>query len=46
VQIAAYLGKSERFDRAIAAFADAYADQIERDHVALCNAVKLGKVAG
>jgi uncharacterized protein (DUF2252 family) len=46
VQIAAYLGKSERFDRAIAAFAEAYADQIERDHAALCKAVKSGKVAG
>ena len=44
VQIAAYLGKSERFDRAIAAFAQAYADQIERDHAALCAAVKSGRV--
>jgi hypothetical protein len=46
VQIAAYLGKSERFDVAIADFAKAYADQIERDHAALCAAVKSGKVAG
>jgi uncharacterized protein (DUF2252 family) len=46
VQIAAYLGKSERFDGAIADFAKAYADQIERDHAALCAAVKSGKVAG
>jgi uncharacterized protein (DUF2252 family) len=46
VQIAAYLGKSERFDGAIAEFARAYADQIERDHAALCAAVKSGKVAG
>jgi uncharacterized protein (DUF2252 family) len=46
VQIAAYLGKSERFDGAIAAFAEAYADQIERDHAALRAAVKSGKVAG
>jgi uncharacterized protein (DUF2252 family) len=46
VQIAAYLGKSERFDGAIAEFAKAYADQIERDHAALCAAVKSGKVAG
>jgi len=46
VQIAAYLGKSERFDGAIAAFAEAYADQTERDHAALCAAVKTGKVPG
>jgi uncharacterized protein (DUF2252 family) len=46
VQIAAYLGKSERFDGAIAAFAEAYADQIERDHATLCKAVKSGRVAG
>jgi len=45
VQIAAYLGKSERFDRAVADFAQAYADQNERDHTALCAAVKSGRVA-
>src|SRR5215217_4727246 len=44
VQIAAYLGKSERFDGAIANFAAAYADQTERDHAALCAAVKSGRV--
>src|ERR687897_883742 len=32
VQIAAYLGKSERFDRAIADFARANADQTEQTH--------------
>jgi uncharacterized protein (DUF2252 family) len=46
VQIAAYLGKSERFDGAIADFAEAYADQNERDHAALCAAVKSGKIPG
>jgi hypothetical protein len=45
VQIAAYLGKSERFDHAIADFAVAYADQTERDHAALRAAVKSGRVA-
>jgi uncharacterized protein (DUF2252 family) len=45
VQIAAYLGKSERFDVAIADFAEAYADQTERDHAALCAAVESGRVA-
>jgi uncharacterized protein (DUF2252 family) len=44
VQIAGYLGKSERFDGAIADFAQAYADQTERDHAALCAAVKSGRV--
>jgi uncharacterized protein (DUF2252 family) len=45
VQIAGYLGKSERFDVAIADFAKEYADQTERDHAALCAAVKSGRVA-
>jgi uncharacterized protein (DUF2252 family) len=45
VQIAGYLGKSERFDRAIADFAKGYADQTERDHAALCAAVKSSRVA-
>ncbi len=44
IQIAAYLGKSERFDNAIADFGEAYADQTERDHAALCAAVKSGRV--
>jgi uncharacterized protein (DUF2252 family) len=44
VSIAAYLGKSERFDVAIADFAESYADQTERDHAALCAAVKAGRV--
>jgi uncharacterized protein (DUF2252 family) len=45
VQIAGYLGKSDRFDRSVADFAEAYADQNERDHAALCAAVKAGRVA-
>ena len=44
VQVAAYLGKSDRFDRAVADFAVAYADQNERDHAALCAAVKSGRL--
>jgi uncharacterized protein (DUF2252 family) len=44
VQVAAYLGKSERFDVAIADFAKEYADQAERDHAALCAAVKSGRL--
>jgi uncharacterized protein (DUF2252 family) len=46
VQIAAYLGRGERFDGAIADFAKGYADQTERDHAALCAALKSGRVAG
>jgi len=44
VQIAAYLGKSDRFDRAVADFAVAYANQTERDHAVLCAAVKSGRI--
>jgi len=44
VQIAAYLGKSDRFDRAVADFAAAYADQNEQDHEALCAAVESGRI--
>jgi uncharacterized protein (DUF2252 family) len=44
VAIAAYLGSSDSFDRALAAFAEAYADQNERDHAALRTAIDSGKV--
>jgi hypothetical protein len=37
--IAAYLGKSDKFDQAIADFAETYADQNERDHAELAAAV-------
>ena len=42
--IAAYLGKSNRFDNAIADFAETYAEQNERDHAALAAAVASGAV--
>ncbi len=42
--IAGYLGKSPRFDVAVADFAVAYADQSERDHEALAQAVRQGKL--
>ena len=38
--ISGYLGKSDKFDRAIADFSIAYADQSERDHKVLTKAVK------
>jgi len=44
IAIAAYLGKGDVFDRALAEFAEAYADQNERDHQALVNAVHGGRV--
>jgi uncharacterized protein (DUF2252 family) len=40
VALAAYLGGSAKFDNAIAAFAEKYADQNERDHAALQAAEK------
>ena len=42
--ISGYLGKSDQFDLAMGAFAEAYADQNERDHAALVAAVKAGRV--
>lgn len=42
IAIAAYLGRGEVFDRALAEFAEAYADQNERDHSALVDAVRAG----
>jgi uncharacterized protein (DUF2252 family) len=44
IAIAAYLGGSDVFDQAIAQFADAYADQNERDHDAVLEAVKSGRI--
>jgi len=44
IAIASYLGGSDVFDRAIAKFATAYADQNERDHQALVDAVKSGRI--
>jgi len=42
--IGGYLGKNDRFDCALAKFADAYADQTERDHAALVKAIRAGRV--
>ncbi len=44
IAIAAYLGRSERFDFAMADFAGAYADQSERDYAALVEAIGEGRV--
>jgi uncharacterized protein (DUF2252 family) len=44
IAIGAYLGKSDIFDRAVADFAAAYADQNERDHASLAAAAESGRV--
>ncbi|HEX6753015.1 MAG TPA: DUF2252 domain-containing protein [Solirubrobacterales bacterium] len=44
IAIAAYLGKSDTFDKAMAAFAEAYADQNEADYAALRSAAEDGRV--
>jgi hypothetical protein len=44
VAIAAYLGSSDASDRAIADYAEAYAEQNERDHQALLDAIASGRV--
>jgi hypothetical protein len=43
--IASYLGTSDRFDHAMASFAETYADQNERDYATLKLAVDSGKIA-
>ena len=44
IAIAAYLGGSDAFDQAITQFAAAYADQNERDHQSLVDAVASGRI--
>jgi uncharacterized protein (DUF2252 family) len=44
VAIAAYLGKKDRFDNAIADYAETCAKQNARDHAALADAVATGRV--
>jgi hypothetical protein len=39
-----YMGKSTAFEDALADFSVAYADQNERDHAALMNAIRSGRV--
>jgi uncharacterized protein (DUF2252 family) len=45
IAIAEYVGGSDVLDQAVARFAEAYADQNERDHAALVDAVRTGRVA-
>ena len=44
IAIASYLGNGDAFDRAIADFSAAYADQNERDYQALVDAVNSGRL--
>ncbi len=44
IAIAGYLGNGDSFDRAMATFAESYADQNERDYAALQEAVASGRV--
>jgi uncharacterized protein (DUF2252 family) len=45
IAIAAYLGRGSGFDRAIAAFSAAYADQNERDYAAFVAAIDEGRLS-
>jgi uncharacterized protein (DUF2252 family) len=45
IAIAAYLGKSDAFDRAIAEFSVAYADQNDRDYRAMQSAIESGRLS-
>jgi uncharacterized protein (DUF2252 family) len=44
IAIAAYLGKGEVYNQALAEFANTYADQNERDYQTLVTAVKSGRI--
>ena len=44
IAIAGYLGSSDKFDNAIADFAEAYADLNDGDHRQLADAVATGRV--
>ena len=44
VALTGYLGKSSAFENALAGFAVAYADQTERDHQAMIEAVREGRL--
>ena len=45
VALAAYLGSSDKFDRAVVDFSDRYADQNERDYLAFREAVRNGRLS-
>ena len=43
--LSGYLGEDSEFDKAIAEFAMAYADQTERDWRTLLDAIKVGRIS-
>ncbi len=43
-RLSGYLGTKSTFDQAVAAFADAYSDQTQRDYVELLSAIKKGRL--
>jgi uncharacterized protein (DUF2252 family) len=45
IAMAAYLGSGPSFDVAVREFAESYADQNERDHQTLVNAIASGRIA-
>jgi uncharacterized protein (DUF2252 family) len=45
ISIAAYMGRSPRFEESLATFAELYADQNERDQAALVRAIEAGEAA-
>jgi uncharacterized protein (DUF2252 family) len=44
IALAAYLGTTDAFDRAMESFAEAYADQNDRDYASLREAVEAGRI--
>jgi len=44
VELAAYLGKSDKFDRSITDFSERYADQNERDYLSFAEAIRSGRL--
>jgi uncharacterized protein (DUF2252 family) len=44
IAIAAYLGRSDVFDRAVLTFSEAYAEQNDRDYRSLCEAAATGLI--
>jgi hypothetical protein len=42
--VAGYMGRSDRFDRALVRYARAYADQVERDYAVFLKAIRSGRI--
>jgi hypothetical protein len=44
IEISSYIGRSDQFAEALAGYASAYADQVERDYDAFMKACRSGKL--